>query len=50
MGCCCLEVCIELEVVQGACESSHDTRLLVLAHTLLKEVGLTPVEWWWWEW
>lgn len=36
----CLEVCVQLEVVQVALQASHDARLLVLAHTLLKEVGL----------
>lgn len=38
----CLEVCVQLEVVQVALQASHDPRLLVLTHPLLKEVGLAP--------
>jgi hypothetical protein len=43
----CSEVGVELEVVQVAGEAGHDARLLVVAHALLKEVGLAPkvIEW-----
>jgi len=43
-ACPCLKVCIQLEVVQVASEARHHTRLLVVCHALLKEVGLAPAD------